>query len=140
MKCAIFEREIYPRPHVGESLVPSTTRVLKDIGFIERMDAEGFVRKFGAVWTSSAANPHLYADTFKDVEPEWWADIRFVEMKQEGVDRFHTWHVDRGKFDLLLLQHAEKLGAQVYEGVRVSGSTSPFPNRPPFSFPSAGNR
>src|SRR5208282_3109590 len=28
-------------------------------------------------------------------------------------------HVDRGKFDLMLLQHANKLGAAVYEGVKV---------------------
>src|SRR5262249_17925420 len=34
-------------------------------------------------------------------------------------DRNYTYHVDRGKFDLLLLQHAHKLGAEVYEGIRV---------------------
>ncbi len=28
--------------------------------------------------------------------------------------------MDRGKFDLMLLQHANKLGAAVYEGVRVN--------------------
>ena len=35
-------------------------------------------------------------------------------------DRTYTYHVDRGKFDLLLLQHAHELGATVYEGVKVS--------------------
>ncbi len=35
--------------------------------------------------------------------------------------RIYTYHVDRGKFDLMLLQHANKLGAAVYDGVRVSG-------------------
>jgi 1H-pyrrole-2-carbonyl-[peptidyl-carrier protein] chlorinase len=39
---------------------------------------------------------------------------------QEGVDKNYTYHVDRGKFDLMLLQHVNKLGAAVYEGVRVS--------------------
>ena len=28
-----------------------------------------------------------------------------------GVDRNYTFHVDRGKFDLLLLQHANEFGA-----------------------------
>ena len=36
------------------------------------------------------------------------------------MDREYTYHVDRGKFDLMLLQHAHKLGATVYEGVKVS--------------------
>jgi len=34
-------------------------------------------------------------------------------------DRNYTYHVDRGKFDLMLLQHAQKLGATVYDGVKV---------------------
>jgi len=36
------------------------------------------------------------------------------------VDKNHTYHVDRGKFDLMLLQHANKLGATVYDGIKVS--------------------
>jgi FADH2 O2-dependent halogenase len=47
------------------------------------------------------------------------ADIRFADRPQPGVDQNYTWHVDRGKFDNLLLHHAAKLGAEVYEGVRV---------------------
>ena len=31
----------------------------------------------------------------------------------------YTYHVNRGRFDTMLLQHAESLGAKVYEGVRV---------------------
>ncbi len=141
LKCVVLEREIMPRDHVGESFVPATTRVLKEIGFIDKMDQHGFVRKYGAVWT--AASKGIYDVDFEgmgsDVHPdidmnitrhahtldgmfedECRADIRFEERQQPGVDRNHTWHVDRGKFDLLLLQHAESLGATVYEGIRVS--------------------
>jgi len=137
LKCVVLERELFPRPHVGESLVPASTRVLKDIGFIDQMDEVGFIRKYGAVWT--AATKRLYVVDFDGmgvdvnpsapitqqvhnldgVEPECHADIRFEERDQPGVDRNYTWHVDRGKFDLLLLQHAQKLGATVYEGLRV---------------------
>ena len=42
-----------------------------------------------------------------------------TEREQPGVDENYTFHVDRGKFDLMLLQHAHELGAQVYEGVNV---------------------
>ena len=120
MKCAVFERDLFPRLHVGESLVPSTTRVLRDIGFLDQMDAVGFVRKFGAVWTAPANNAPIYSVGFDGMEIDCQANIRFEERPQPGVDQNYTWHVDRGKFDLLMLQHANKLGAAVYEGVRVS--------------------
>ncbi|MGH7837035.1 MAG: tryptophan 7-halogenase, partial [Candidatus Binataceae bacterium] len=55
LKCAIFERELFPRQHVGESLVPASNRVLADLGLIEQMDEQGFPRKFGAVWTSATS-------------------------------------------------------------------------------------
>jgi 1H-pyrrole-2-carbonyl-[peptidyl-carrier protein] chlorinase len=119
LKCAVFERELFPRLHVGESLVPATTRVLRDIGFLDRMDQCGFVRKFGAVWTSETSNlPYMHG--FEDADFDGQADIRFEEREQSGVNQTYTWHVDRGKFDLLLLQHAQKLGAAVYEGVKVN--------------------
>src|SRR5206468_3569284 len=36
-----------------------------------------------------------------------------------GVRQPYTYHVDRAKFDHLLLQHAQRLGARVYEGLSV---------------------
>ncbi|MGH7840367.1 MAG: NAD(P)/FAD-dependent oxidoreductase, partial [Candidatus Binataceae bacterium] len=134
LKCAIFERELFPRQHVGESLVPASNRVLADLGLIEQMDEQGFPRKFGAVWTSAtsvykhdlaglqdaverdaAKPPEAKAGEAVDAE----ADIRFEERAQPGVPLTYTWHVDRGKFDNLLLNHANRLGATVYEGLRV---------------------
>jgi 2-polyprenyl-6-methoxyphenol hydroxylase-like FAD-dependent oxidoreductase len=47
---AIFESAMHPRPHVGESMVTSSTRVFKEIGFLETMEREGFVKKYGASW------------------------------------------------------------------------------------------
>jgi FADH2 O2-dependent halogenase len=49
------------------------------------------------------------------------AEVAFSERDQPNVRQDYTYHVDRGEFDLLLLQHAESLGAAVYEGVRVQG-------------------
>jgi len=118
LRCAIFERELFPRPHVGESLVPASNRVLRDIGFIDQMDQNGFVRKFGAVWTSRAKAP-IYSHDWDGLDGDCQADIRFEERPQPGVEHNYTWHVDRGKFDQLLLQHANQLGAAVYEGCRV---------------------
>jgi FADH2 O2-dependent halogenase len=100
----IIEGLTHPRPHVGESMVTSSTRVFKDIGFLEVLERERFIRKYGASW--HAPNGHEFA-------------IEFAEFPQEGIDQDYTYHVDRGKLDLLMLKHAEKLGSKVYQGVHV---------------------
>lgn len=133
LSCVIFERELFPRPHVGESLVPSSTRVLKAIGFLEQMELAGFPRKYGAAWTTSGKGP-VYVDSFEGLEPDCHVNIRFDERAQPGVDRNYTYHVDRGKFDLLLLQHAHHLGATVYEGVQIQRVDFSEPGHPRLFF------
>ncbi len=118
VSCVVFERELFPRPHVGESLVPSSTRVFKDLGFLDEMEEAKFPHKYGAAWT--ADDKGTYDMDWDGLAPDCHAEIRFEEREQPGVDKNHTYHVDRGKFDLLLLQHANKLGATVYEGVKVT--------------------
>jgi flavin-dependent dehydrogenase len=123
VKCAVFESELFPRPHVGESLVPSSTRVFRDLDFLPVMEAAKFPHKYGAGWTAAADAP-VYNHDFEGLgEMHAHVDgpnLRFEERAQPGVDQIYTYHVDRGKFDTLFLQHANKLGASVYEGVRVS--------------------
>jgi FADH2 O2-dependent halogenase len=118
LKCVVFERELFPRHHVGESLVPSSTRVFKDLDFLPTMHAAGFPKKYGAAWTAADMGP-IYNHGFEGMAADCEAIIRFDERQQPGVDMNHTFHVDRSKFDLLLLQHAHKLGATVYSGVKV---------------------
>lgn len=102
----ILERANHPRPHVGESLVTSTTRVFEDIGFLQTMEREGFTKKYGAAWHAKAGRGEF--------------TIRFGEFPQPGISQDYTYHVDRSKFDLLLLKHAESLGSSVYQGVGVN--------------------
>jgi flavin-dependent dehydrogenase len=118
ISCVLFERDIFPREHVGESLVPSSTRVFKELDFLPQMEEAKFPRKYGAVWTASH-NIKTYDVEWEGLSADTFASIRFEERNQPGVDKNYTYHVDRGKFDLLLMQHANKLGATVYEGVRV---------------------
>lgn len=133
LSCVVFEHDFFPRPHVGESLVPSSTRVFKEIGFLEQMDQAGFPRKYGAAWTSSGKGP-VYTDSFEGLEADCHVGIRFEEREQPGVDRNYTFHVDRGKFDLMLLQHAHQLGATVYQGVRVQQVNFAQPGQPQICF------
>lgn len=137
LSCVVFERELFPRPHVGESLVPSSTRVFKELDFLPQMESAKFPHKYGAVWT--AANSNLANVDWDGLAADCEAAIRFEERDQPGVDKNYTYHVDRGLFDLMLLQHAHKLGAEVYEGVAVSGVDNSDPNLPRVKF-SIGKR
>ena len=76
------------------------------IGFLPVMEREGFVRKYGASWHPPVAKGE--------------ADIAFNEFPQEDIKQDYTYHVDRKKFDLLLLKHAESLGSKIYQGVQVT--------------------
>jgi FADH2 O2-dependent halogenase len=116
VKCTVFEGELFPRPHVGESLVPSSTRVFKDLDFLKVMEARRFPKKWGAAWTATGVR--VYDVDWKDLQ-ETEAIIRFDERAQPGVDQDYTYHVDRGEFDNELLHHAHRLGAAVNEGVAV---------------------
>jgi 1H-pyrrole-2-carbonyl-[peptidyl-carrier protein] chlorinase len=104
IKNLILEGHNQPRPHVGESLVLSTMRVFSELGLLDTMDRSGFPKKYGASW--------------RDFNGKEQA-LHFAEFRQEGIDRDHTYHVDRGKFDLLLLKHAQSLGSEVHQGVQV---------------------
>jgi FADH2 O2-dependent halogenase len=119
LRVLVLESENFPRPHIGESLVPTTTPVLEQIGALEKVDKAGFPRKYGAAWTSAAPKsiPKL---GFTGMSHDFnFSHIGFRERKQFGVDQPYTYHVDRGKFDQLLLDHAASLGAEVRYGVRV---------------------
>jgi 1H-pyrrole-2-carbonyl-[peptidyl-carrier protein] chlorinase len=101
----VLEREVHPRPHVGESLLCSTTRVFQEIGVLPAIERADFVRKHGAVWTHHA-----------DERPR---RLRFQPIPSLGIAQDWSWHVDRSRFDRLLLDHARTSGAEVREGVRV---------------------
>lgn len=140
-RCCVLEGERFPRPHVGESLVPSSTRVFRDLGFLETMESAGFPHKYGAAWTASGPNERIYEHDWDELDGaradrtnegaahegaaregaahEDGPTIRFAERAQEGVGQPYTYHVDRGRFDQLLLQHAAQLGADVREEVRA---------------------
>lgn len=109
----LFESAIHPRPHVGESMVTSSTRIFEEIGFLETMEREGFVHKYGASW-------HPIVPKGERAHNSQEAAIVFAEFPQQGIDQDYTYHVDRSKFDLLLLKHAESLGANIVQGALVT--------------------
>jgi ABC-type nitrate/sulfonate/bicarbonate transport system ATPase subunit/flavin-dependent dehydrogenase len=101
----ILDKSVHPRRHVGESLVCSTTRLFEDIDFLPVMEREGFVRKYGANWVHWAAGQQC--------------SLRFREIPELGISQDYTYHVDRARFDQLLLEHAEARGSRVLQGAHV---------------------
>ena len=101
----IIEKAIHPRPHVGESLVPITTRYLKELGVLSSMDNGGYVKKFGAAWHPPTGSGVV--------------SIKFREIPQRGVDQNYSYHADRAAFDHMLLKRAEELGTKVCQNTHV---------------------
>ena len=99
----LFEREHFPRFHIGESLIPETYWVLKRIGMLEKMKASHFVKKYSVQFVN--ANGKLS-------EPFYFNEHKPHECSQ-------TWQVVRSEFDQMMLNNAREHGVDVHEGVRV---------------------
>ena len=103
LRVQLFEREKFPRFHIGESLIPETYWVLKRLGMLEKMKKSAHVRKYSVQFVN--ANGKLSAPFyFRDNKPHECSD---------------TWQVVRSEFDLLMLNNAREHGVEAHEGVRV---------------------
>ncbi len=98
----LFEATRFPRPHIGESLLPATIEALELTGAAEKVRSAGFTVKNGATMAWG-----------KDHELWTWY-FRETNKKQP-----HAYQVNRDEFDQILLQHANDCGAQVHEDTHV---------------------
>jgi flavin-dependent dehydrogenase len=103
VRVALFERERFPRFHIGESLIPETYWVLKRLGMLEKMKRSAFVKK--------------YSVQFVNAEGKQSAPFYFWDNKPHECSQ--TWQVVRSEFDLMMLDNARAHGVDVHEGVRV---------------------
>ena len=100
----LLERERFPRDHVGESLLPASVPVLKELGVLPLIEEEGFLRKWGAtmVWG-------------RDSVPWSWY---FRETNRTYPHAYQVW---RPRFDQILLDNARAEGVDVREGRAATG-------------------
>jgi flavin-dependent dehydrogenase len=103
-RAVVFEREKFPRFHIGESLLPWNVPLFERIGVLPKLKAAGPQVKRGARFYhqgSSFTRPVLFAN---------------------GIDSDHpsSFQVKRAEFDTLLLDHARESGAAVFEEARVT--------------------
>src|SRR5947209_8739029 len=99
----LFERERFPRFHIGESLIPQTYWVLKRLNMLDKMRGSHFVKKYSVQFVNQYG---------KLSEPFYFVDHKPHESSQ-------TWQVSRAEFDQLLLNNAREHGVTVHEGARV---------------------
>ena len=98
----LYERDRFPREHVGESLLPASMPVLAELGALPAVEAAGFLPKYGAtmVW---GRDPDPWSWSFRESSPRYP----------------HAFQVVRARFDEILLGNAASEGVDVREGCRV---------------------
>jgi len=102
-RVTLFERERFPRFHVGESLIPETFWVLGRLGLLDAMRGSRFVEKHSVQFVNEKG---ILSEPFY-----------FADHKPEESSR--TWQVVRSEFDELMLRNAAEQGVDVHEGTRV---------------------
>jgi flavin-dependent dehydrogenase len=102
-RVGLFERERFPRFHIGESLIPETYWVLKRLDMLPKMRRSHFVKKYSVQFVN--ANGKLSA-------PFYFWDHKPHECSQ-------TWQVVRSEFDQMMLENAREHGVEAYEGMHV---------------------
>ena len=97
----LLEREVFPRHHIGESMIAATIDILAEIGLEEKLAAANFPVKSGGCF--------LWGQT-----SDPWC-IRFEEIPGRPT----SYQVKRSVFDKLLLDHVAESGVDVRQGHRV---------------------
>src|SRR2546423_1326029 len=99
----VFEREKFPRFHIGESLLPFSMKAFTRLDLHEKFLSAGFMKKFGGEIIGACS--------------ENGTKFYFKDGYRSQTD--HAYQVTRGDFDKVLLNHAVECGAEVHEETSV---------------------
>lgn len=99
----LFERERFPRFHIGESLIPETYWVLDRLKMLPKLQASPFVKKYSVQFVGQRGRLS---------EPFYFDEHKPHESSQ-------TWQVVRSEFDQMMLDNAREQGVVAHEGARV---------------------
>jgi flavin-dependent dehydrogenase len=98
----LLDKQRHPRPQVGESLIPDFWKYADLMKVTDKLEAEGFVSKAGAIVA-------------------WEGQFRAHSFGDFGYTR-PAMHVERERFDQILFEHAASQGVHTFEEVTVTGS------------------
>jgi flavin-dependent dehydrogenase len=100
----LFERETFPRFHIGESLLSTANDAFAALGVTKQIEAASFPAKWGARLFTHDGQTGRYVD---------FTDVREVTRPQ-------TYQVCRQEFDRILLDRAREVGVHVREACNVT--------------------
>lgn len=101
----LFEQQVFPRFHIGESLLPCNLPIFEELGLTRAVFAEhAFMPKHGAHFEHAESG----------------RTVRFPFADSLPGDPPSIYQVERSRFDLLLLNRAVELGAILHCPVKVS--------------------
>ncbi len=100
----LLEKEIFPRFHIGESLLPYNRRIFTDLGLDEALNAEAFPKKYGAQFYIANGSK----------------SVKFVFGHGVFTKEKEAIQVERAKFDHILLKNARAKGVDAREGWTVT--------------------
>lgn len=98
----LFEREQFPRDHVGESMLPFCHELFRDLGVLPKLERT-FVRKPGVRF--------LHRDGLTATS---WCFSHVI-----SDETYLSFHVDRARFDTILLDNTREAGVDVREAHEV---------------------
>src|SRR5439155_1214553 len=102
-RVVLFEREKFPRFHIGESLLPFSMKAFTRLGLHEKFLSAGFIKKYGGEIMGACS----------DTGTKFY----FKDGYRSQTD--HAYQVTRSDFDKVLLDHAAESGAEVHEQTPV---------------------
>jgi flavin-dependent dehydrogenase len=97
LKVTLLEAKAFPRHRPGETLHPGVEPVLRQLGVLERVLAENFLRHEGN-WIEWGAQPLRFEAFGRDADGSWRG--------------FQAW---RETFDALLLERAREIGVKILQ-------------------------
>lgn len=102
LKVLVLEKEHFPRPHVGESLLPFCYSIFEKMGMLDLMKSR-YHRKPGA--------------TFSNSDGSLQSHLCFSHVIHD--ESYLSFHVHRPEFDRDLLNHSRDAGATIQQGEKV---------------------
>lgn len=99
----LFEKETFPRHHIGESLMTDTYFTFQRMGLLEKLKESPFVRKYSVQFANQEG---------KESRPFYFFEANHHESAV-------TWQVTRAVFDEMLINHAADEGVRVHQGAAV---------------------
>ncbi len=116
LEVAIFEREKFPREHIGESQLPPIGAILEEIGCYGKVESAGFPIKIGVTFRWGASND-LW--DFELMPTKDYAE-QLRPRPYFGQSKRLAFQVDRAAYDQILLDHAREYGCHVFEETAVT--------------------